>query len=209
MDASEIYPDGFHPFRTDMNRDFTGPAAQKYTRTQRPPKYYWIDFGLSVGFDNSDKFPRAVTLRGGDKSVPEFQDILQVHKARDPFPTDIYYLGNIIRMYFTEGHSNVIDGRKYGLDFMKPLVDAMVQDDMSKRPTIDQCVIHLEEIIRSQSSCTLRAQVWHSTDNPIGFIYRFLPHWRRRIVYIITRKPAVPSWSRRSKSAPLASRVPR
>lgn len=85
-----------------MNRDFTGPARPQYTRTQRPPKYYWIDFGLSVQFDEADKFRHAVTLRGGDKSAPEFQDLAQLHKARDPLPMDIYYLGNLIRMYFTE-----------------------------------------------------------------------------------------------------------
>ncbi|PPQ88039.1 hypothetical protein CVT25_000847 [Psilocybe cyanescens] len=190
MDPSEIYPDGFHPVKYNMNCDLTGPAFQKYTRTQRPPKYYWIDFGLSVQFDRSDEFPRAISIREGDKSVPEFQDMARLHAARDPFPTDIYYLGNL-------GHSGLLDGFKYGFAFMKPLVDAMVQEDMTKRPKIDQCVVHLEEIIRSQSSWTLRAQIWHSTDNPFGFLNRFLPHWARRIIYIITRTPAVPSWSSR------------
>uniref|UniRef100_A0A8H7XMQ5 Protein kinase domain-containing protein n=1 Tax=Psilocybe cubensis TaxID=181762 RepID=A0A8H7XMQ5_PSICU len=158
MDPSEIYPEGFHPVKYRMNRDYTGPASPKCTRTQCPPKYYWIDYGLSVHFEESYKFPRAVTLRGGDKSAPEFQDIKHLHTARDPFPTDIYYLGNLIRIYFTEGHPDNIDGYIYGLGFMKPLVDAMVQEDPSKRPTIDQCVIHLEEIICSRNPSTLRSQ---------------------------------------------------
>lgn len=85
--------------------------------------------------------------------------------------------------------------RKPGFEFMEPLVQAMVQNDPAKRPTIDQCLIQLQEIIQSQSSWTLRSQVWHTSDNPFGFIYRFLPHWARRLVYIITQTPAIPSAS--------------
>lgn len=105
MDGSEMYPDGFHPVKQDHNREFTGPALQKYTRTQRPPRYYWIDFGLSVPFDSLENFPRAVPVHGGDKSVPEHQHIYRTarpHEPTNPFPTDIYYLGNMVRMFFTE-----------------------------------------------------------------------------------------------------------
>lgn len=105
MDASEMYPNGFHPAKHDYNREFTGSASQKYTRTQRPPKYYWIDFGLSVLFDESDKSPRAPPLWAGDKSAPEIQHVFTEpgpFEPIDPFPTDIYYLGNMIRMFFTE-----------------------------------------------------------------------------------------------------------
>jgi hypothetical protein len=102
MDASEILPNGFHPVKHYMNPDFSGSVHQIYTRTQRPPKYYWIDFGLSVRFHESKKSPLAYTLRGNDRSVPEFQDYSQLHQKRDPFPTDIYYLGNLVRRFFTE-----------------------------------------------------------------------------------------------------------
>ncbi|KAH9476241.1 hypothetical protein JR316_0011812 [Psilocybe cubensis] len=200
MDPTEMYPEGFHPVEYQSNRDLTGRAYQKYTRTERPPKYYWIDFGLSVRFDKSDKFPQAITLRGGDKSAPEFRDLANVYTKRDPFPTDIYYLGNLIRMFFTEGHPLIIYGFKPGLHFMKPLVAAMVQENMSKRPTIDQCVTHLEEIIRSQSACTLRSQVWHSNDDVFEYLIRFFPHWARRLKFMITRTPPVPSWNRRPRS---------
>ncbi|KAF8966911.1 hypothetical protein BDZ97DRAFT_1611430, partial [Flammula alnicola] len=75
---------------------------------------------------------------------------------------------------------------------MKPLIDDMVQDDPAKRPTIDECVVRLDEIVRSQSAWTLRAQVWHITDNPFGSLYRFFPHWLRRICYIVRRIPPIP-----------------
>lgn len=106
MDASELYPYGFHPAAHNWNREFTGSAVQKYTRTQRPPRYYWIDFGFSVRFDASETHPLAYPMLGGDKSVPEHQGIsleaLTANKPLDPFPTDIYYAGNLVREYFTE-----------------------------------------------------------------------------------------------------------
>ena len=36
---------------------------------------------------------------GGDKTVPEFRQFNDLH---DPFPTDVYYLGNILRTDFLE-----------------------------------------------------------------------------------------------------------
>lgn len=101
MDASELYPEGFHPQKRDFNVDFTGSAVQKYTRTQRPPKYYWIDFGLAIRFGEADAFPRFPVLRGNDKSAPEFQDPNYMAQQQNPFPTDIYYLGNLAKRYFT------------------------------------------------------------------------------------------------------------
>lgn len=49
--------------------------------------------------------------------MPEFQDS---DDQRDPFPTDIYYLGNMIRQ-------NCLTAN--GLRFMEPLVGDMVQAD--------------------------------------------------------------------------------
>ncbi|KAF9485466.1 hypothetical protein BDN70DRAFT_903039 [Pholiota conissans] len=192
MDPSEILPYGFHPVRHRKNREFTGPAYQKYTRTQRPPKYYWIDFGLSVRFHENDASPRVTGLRANDQSAPELRgdDLRQQH---DPFPTDIYYLGNLVRTYFTEGHPDYHSiTKKMGFEFMQPLVEVMVQENPAKRPTIEQCVVLLEEIVRSQSSCTLRSQFWQMGDTYFGFLYRFFPHWIRRIIFIVTRTPAIP-----------------
>ena len=101
MDAADMYPQGFHPVRHDKNRDFSGPAKH-YTRTQRPPKYYWIDFGQAVRFDEDDENPRVPCIHANDRSVPEFQDPDHESRDYDPFPIDIYYLGNLVRKYFLE-----------------------------------------------------------------------------------------------------------
>jgi hypothetical protein len=97
MDGS-MYPDGWHPCHDWMKRDYSDDA-KPYTRTERPPKYYLIDFGISRRYSPDDTSPSEYPILGGDKSVPEFR------KSADkcnPYPTDVYYLGNMIRQDFMQ-----------------------------------------------------------------------------------------------------------
>lgn len=96
MDAGPLYKDPFHPMQPVMRRDFKG-YARHYTRTQRPVKYLYIDFGISRRYDLSEVNPREVPILGGDRRVPEFQDS---DEPRDPFPTDVWYLGRAIQQDF-------------------------------------------------------------------------------------------------------------
>lgn len=90
LDPSGMYPKGFHPIQINRSRDFRG-KPQRYDRTQRPPRYYLIDFGLSRQYSSRNALDDP--LRGGDKSAPEHQ-----HRRRcNPFHTDIYHLGNLVR----------------------------------------------------------------------------------------------------------------
>ena len=93
LDPSGMYPDGFHPIKINRTKDFKGKAP-RYDRTQRPPRYYLIDFGLSRQYSSRNALDRP--LRGGDKSAPEHQD----GRPCNPFHTDIYYLGNLVRERF-------------------------------------------------------------------------------------------------------------
>ncbi|KAI0245155.1 hypothetical protein BJV78DRAFT_1140876, partial [Lactifluus subvellereus] len=68
FDPSSMYPEGFHPTRINRSRDFKR-RAKGYTRTQRPTRYYLIDFGLSRQYSSRDVLDEP--LRGGDKSAPE------------------------------------------------------------------------------------------------------------------------------------------
>ena len=98
MDASGMYPRGFHPRLQNRNPEFTGPAKH-LTRTQHPPKYYFVDFGIARRYDPANGPPLELPIEGGDKSVPEFQ---ASNGPCDPFPTNVYYLGNFIRREFLE-----------------------------------------------------------------------------------------------------------
>jgi hypothetical protein len=93
LDPSRMYPQSFHPVKIGRRRDFRG-NAKKYTRTWRPPRYLLIDFGLSRLYDPANGPPLDYPLRGGDKSAPEHQDR---KTPCNPFPTDVYYLGNLVR----------------------------------------------------------------------------------------------------------------
>lgn len=95
FDASKMYPNGFHPVKINRNRNFKG-TAKAYTRTQRPPVYYFIDFSLSRQYTSRDATDDP--LRRGDRSALEHRS-----KTRcNPFQTDIYYIGNLVRHEFIE-----------------------------------------------------------------------------------------------------------
>ena len=96
LDPTLLYPESFHPVATNLNKTCSGDAKH-FTRTQRPLKYYFIDFGLSRRYDPSDTNPKEIPIWGGDKGVPEFQNS---DEPRDPFPTDVFYIGNAIKTDF-------------------------------------------------------------------------------------------------------------
>jgi hypothetical protein len=98
MDATPLYLDPYHPSRVKWKRDFSGRATY-LTRTQRPVKYYFTDFGISRRYKPGNGPPLERQAVGGDNTVPEFQNSSQLC---NPFPTDIYYLGNMIRQNFLE-----------------------------------------------------------------------------------------------------------
>lgn len=97
MDHRSIYPVLPHPCAYDMTRNFSR-HVKHMTRTERPTRYYLTDFGLSRRFDADEKNPVAQPIFGGDKTVPEFQgDEDEEVVPLNPFPTDLYYLGNMIK----------------------------------------------------------------------------------------------------------------
>ncbi|KAJ7092074.1 kinase-like domain-containing protein [Mycena belliarum] len=195
MDASSMYPSGFHPMEPKKKRDFLG-RAKFYNRTRRPPKYYLIDFGISRQYSTRSPPPLEPPIAGGDKSVPEFRD----PKPCDPFPTDIYFLGNMIRRNFTEG--SPFTRKLLGFEFMSPLVDMMVAEDPSQRPTIDEVIARFAAIRDGLSSWKLRSRVIKEDDLVPG---RGLKHWLRRIRYILLRTPAIPRY--RSKSGAIGVQI--
>lgn len=103
MDPSGLFIDPYHPSQASHKLDLSG-FARHYTRTQRPVKYYLIDFGRSQKFDSNGDPPLVLPIPGGDKSVPEYYKMPL--EPCDPFATDVYYIGNFVRESFTEVCSN-------------------------------------------------------------------------------------------------------
>jgi hypothetical protein len=81
---------------------------------------------------------------------------------------------------------------RLGFEFMRPLVDDMVQADPTKRPTIDQVVTRFAEIHKGLSSWKLRSRVIGKREFPL-LPQRIVGHWYRRIRSIVTQVPAVPA----------------
>lgn len=186
MDPSRLYPDSFHPVANTRNRNYKG-QAKHYTRTQRPVEYYLIDFGLSRRYKPEDLPPKEKVVIGGDRSVPEFQDVFSGKTTStycDPFPTDVYTLGNIMKMWLMEKH--------YGFDFLQPLVSDMVEELPEKRPKMEEVLARWEDIRKALSTRTLRSRVVPRDEGLIESLFRAIGHWRRRVIYIIRRTPAVP-----------------
>lgn len=103
LDPTSMFPEGFypHPLYEERRPDFKG-HAKYFSRAERPPRYYWIDFGISSKYESLSPPPREGRIWGGDRTVPEFQDNPGLH---DPFPVDVYCIGNLIKADFVEVRS--------------------------------------------------------------------------------------------------------
>ncbi|GBE80577.1 predicted protein [Sparassis crispa] len=181
MDPKPLYPKMFHPLIQFVAQNYKG-TAKHYTRTGCPTKYYFIDFGLSRRFHPDGGPPREYPIFGGDKTVPEFRNS---DEPCDPFPTDIYYLGNLIREDFLQ--------RFHGVEFMLPLVNDMVQDEPESRPTIHQIVSRFAEIQNSLGYWQLRSRLVGLNEPLVVRIFLGIRQFFRTVGYILTWRSPIPS----------------
>jgi hypothetical protein len=197
LDPSNMYPESFHPVRKSRSKDFRH-KAKAYTRTQRPSRYLLIDFGLSRYYDAANGPPLDTPVRGGDKTAPEHQD---EETPCNPFPTDVYYLGNLVREDFMQVRVCIVtekpflsymDQKFQGFEFMEPLVADMVQNDPTKRPRMDEVVARFREIKGKLSSWKLRSRIVRRDEIWPVAVWRSVDHWYRRIGYVLGRKAAIP-----------------
>jgi hypothetical protein len=93
LDPSDLFPTPFHPVETNKTQSLR-KNVKHYSRSQRPAKYYLVDFGISRQYTAEERPPSEPIIQGADKSPPEHQGSAL---ACDPFPTDLYYVGNMAR----------------------------------------------------------------------------------------------------------------
>ncbi|KAJ7505775.1 hypothetical protein B0H11DRAFT_1976129 [Mycena galericulata] len=189
MDASPIASKPFHPVITNKKRDFTGRVIY-LSRTQHPVKYYLTDFGLSVKYRPEDRPPLEAPILGGDKTVPEFQTANKGERPPDgdPFPVDVYYLGNLVRTYFTKGHGRA--AQRPGFDFMESLVADMVNPDPALRPSMDEVVARFEKIVDGLSNWKLRSRAGKRGE--FLSVVRNISHWVRRLQLVAGKYSPIP-----------------
>ncbi|KAI0786625.1 kinase-like domain-containing protein [Abortiporus biennis] len=182
MDPKPMYPNMFHPTVPVKNRNFRG-KAKHYTRTARPTKYYIIDFGLSRQYDPTGSPPLELPIFGGDKSVPEFK--ADFNKPINPFHTDIYYIGNMIREDFLQ--------KTQGLEIITSLVADMTQDDPEKRPDIDEVISRFATILGELHWWTLRSRLVYNDESSFKSFRRHVAHWITTTGHILLFRRALPT----------------
>ncbi|KAG6811430.1 hypothetical protein H0H92_007391 [Tricholoma furcatifolium] len=182
-DSVHLYKIPPHPFTLGQTIDFSGLPSLIFSRTQKPVKYYLIDFDLAKEYP-----PGAPRLErvpwGGDKSVPEHK----LGAPCDPFPVDVYCLGNCIRVNFLDG-KNFISAKK-GFEFMRELADDMTNSDPSKRPTMKVASSRLNVIIKGLSDHKLRSPVCDADRNVA--VRQSIRHWKKQYIRKIRGIPVIP-----------------
>jgi len=135
MDATDLYPDGFHPQERGLSPDGCHDAETRDRNAVSQPKYYIIDFDLSTWFQDKEMgSDRLVTgTSGQDQSAPE----LSSDVPYDPFKVDVYTLGKVFQERLLSKHK--------GLEVMGPLVDWMVEEDPAKRPSAAEALSAFRE----------------------------------------------------------------
>lgn len=178
FEPSGMYPNGFHPVKRNRNRDFKGKATA-FARTQRPPRYLLIDLGLSRRYPTRDITDEP--LHGGDRSAPEIKS----RKWSNPFHTDVYYIGNLVRDEFM---------KKYrGFQFMEDLIDAMTNEDPAKRPTIEEVIERFSVVLGSLRTTKLRSALTSRKVPRVFSVIRQAGQYLLTIQYTFFRQAAIPN----------------
>ncbi|EJC99788.1 uncharacterized protein FOMMEDRAFT_112858 [Fomitiporia mediterranea MF3/22] len=159
MDATTMYPKGFHPAAKLMDPSGVKPAPVRRRRDVSGVKYCFIDFGISTRFDpNVKEDERRVTgIDGLDRDVPE----LSANIPYDPFAVDVFILGNVYRKSLLNKYVN--------LAFLTSLVDSMTSKYAEDRPSAAQALDQFHNILKSQSRILLR---WRLKEKDAGFVTR-------------------------------------
>ncbi|OJT09380.1 hypothetical protein TRAPUB_14162 [Trametes pubescens] len=139
MDASAMFPQGFHPMKELSLPDISGSAPILH-RVDVPIRYYFIDFGISSRFATNQGPTLVLGTQGLDDEVPELSDTVPY----DPFKTDIFIIGNVFRQQFLQVYSNA--------DLLTPLVQRMVNRDPNLRPSASEALREWKAIRRRVSS---------------------------------------------------------
>ncbi|KAJ7032331.1 hypothetical protein C8F04DRAFT_1221938 [Mycena alexandri] len=184
LDPTSMYPNGFytgHPSYDCYAADLS-IRAQVFTRTQRPSRYYWIDYGLADVFRSDRADLRVPYVRGGDKDIPETRKGLT---RADPFAADVWWVGNLIQTQLLERYS--------GLESLAPLVASMCRESPEDRPTMVAATVHFDKILMQCSSWRLRSLTVRRKHLLARFLQGLPPYILHTVSYLLTRKPALPS----------------
>lgn len=160
MEASGMYPKGFHPSAKYLDLDVLFDAKYISRSKAKSVNYFFIDFEMSrIIKSGSDR--HAGIQQGPSKLAPEIES----GQPYDPFLADVYYLGNVYREYILEvchlcrQNTLALNSclKKYtNMEVFRPLVDSMIQEDPKFRPFASQALAQFTSIVLSCRGSSLR-----------------------------------------------------
>ncbi|KAI0040973.1 hypothetical protein FA95DRAFT_1527043 [Auriscalpium vulgare] len=156
MDASAMFPQGFHPISQSFLADMSD-VAPSYSRLSAGVKYYFVDYGISSEFPlDSDPASRLVVgTLGRDQEPPELSDTVPY----DPFKLDIFVVGNVFRREYYEVAAN--------LDFLRPFVLAMTKQDPNMRPSAHELLEQWRLMRRNYSAVSRHWRIRLRAENVV------------------------------------------
>ncbi|CAK5264373.1 unnamed protein product [Mycena citricolor] len=153
VDPAKLFPKGNHPVRPLWDLKYEHLATY-VSRASCWPRYYIIDFGWSERYNPKSGLLFEPVVFGGDRSPPEHNTTLPPTPC-NPFPTDVYTIGNLMQRRFLL--SDLGGGSHPPLRFLQPLVDEMMRDEPSARPTIGEALAQFNFLCARLTSSQLRA----------------------------------------------------
>ncbi|KAG8716786.1 hypothetical protein FRC08_008811 [Ceratobasidium sp. 394] len=124
MDRRPLYDEPFHPYYQHRSLDGKRLVWPKYLRSEKPVRYYYIDFGYAKWFRDPET-PRILVGTHAREAAPEQKS----GRPYDPFKADVYQLGALIRRDLIPQHNP--------LSFLLPLAREMTNSDPDRRPTLN------------------------------------------------------------------------
>lgn len=98
MEGRALFPGGFHPSRQDRSPDCKSKAFPiRRIDAQVPVRYYFIDFSQAEQIQSTD-----ICSISGRKEGPDGTLDLITDEPYEPFPVDVYSLGQIYRSAFID-----------------------------------------------------------------------------------------------------------
>ncbi|KAJ3867622.1 hypothetical protein EV359DRAFT_78387 [Lentinula novae-zelandiae] len=177
----------YHPIKPKKRHNWSGRALH-HSRTRCPPTYFLIDFGQSRMYNPSQPRPSEYALKSGGYTPPEGDADISC----DPFATDVYILGTMIRTSFLDGDSNSYKPGVHGFEFLRPLVNDMIADDPSSRPAMTEVSSRFSDLVRKLPWWKLRSRAVQKDEffaTPFRAVYHLF--WTASMMLLL--KPAIPS----------------
>ncbi|KAJ3541854.1 hypothetical protein NMY22_g3730 [Coprinellus aureogranulatus] len=155
IDPTRLLPRGFHPFGPLIPPDGRHEKSKRFEWRSRwsvrPNRYYVIDFGLSLKFDER-KGVLVLGNVGQDRTVPEMSNIVPY----DPFPADFYQFGNMLLRIIKDYVPNK------GIEQLKLLAKRMTEVDPLSRPTAKEVAEGFNRLSHELGYFGRRKWIWLS-----------------------------------------------